>query len=70
MGYSDAQIHDLEATIRASNAEFVVDGSPVNLGRLVHVGIPILPVSYDFEDGGGRVRDRLEALSRTFPARS
>jgi len=67
MGYSDTQVKELESTIRASNAEFVVDGSPVNLGRLVHVDIPIVSVSYDFEDLGGRVRDRLEELYRTFP---
>jgi len=55
MGYGDAQVKDLEETIRRSNAEFVVDGSPVDLGRLIHVPQPILPVRYQYDDLGNRV---------------
>ncbi len=55
MGYGEAQVHELEATIRASEAELVLDGSPVDLHRLVHVPQPILTVAYDYDDREGRV---------------
>jgi predicted GTPase len=55
MGYSPEQVHELEETIRGSGAELVLDGSPVDLGRLIHVPQPIVSVTYDFEDVGGGV---------------
>lgn len=60
MGYSAEQTHELEETIRRSKAEFVLDGSPVDLGRLIHVPQPIVTVTYDFEDVGGGVVDSLK----------
>jgi YD repeat-containing protein len=48
-------VKDLEETIRRSDAEFVVDGSPVDLGRLVHVPQPIISVRYQYDDLGNRV---------------
>ena len=66
MGYSEAQVKDLEETIRRSNAEFVVDGSPVDLGRLVHVPQPIISVRYEYDDLGNRVGTILsEFLNKT-----
>lgn len=62
MGYSAGQIADLEATIRSSDAEIVVDGSPVDLRKLVKVPQPILNVRYDYEDQDGRLTARLEAF--------
>ena len=60
MGYSPAQVHDLEATIRGSDAELVLDGSPVDLQRLVHVPIPVLRVQYDYDDLDGKVAKILD----------
>lgn len=60
MGYSEAQVKDLEETIRRSNAEFVVDGSPVDLARLVHVPQPIISVRYEYDDLGRRVAGILD----------
>ncbi|HEV2230771.1 MAG TPA: cyclic 2,3-diphosphoglycerate synthase [Thermoplasmata archaeon] len=60
MGYSAAQITDLEATIRASGAEFVVDGSPVDLRRLVRGVPPIVPVRYEYDDLDGRLAHVLD----------
>ena len=62
MGYGEAQVKDLEETIRRSNAEFVVDGSPVDLGRLVHVPQPILSVRYEYDDLGGKVSAILDGF--------
>lgn len=67
MGYSDVQVKELEATIRSSSAEFVVDGSPVDLGRLIHVDIPIVNVTYEYDDLGNRLHDRLEEFLRSLP---
>ncbi len=66
MGYSPAQVSELEATIRDSEAEIVLDGSPVNLARLVHVPQPIVNVHYDYDDLGGA----LDALLRGFLERT
>jgi predicted GTPase len=65
MGYGEAQVKDLEETIRRSNAEFVVDGSPVNLGRLVHVPQPIIDVRYEFDDLGNGVAKVLEQFLKS-----
>lgn len=67
MGYSPEQIAELEETIRRSDAEFVLDGSPVDLGRLIHVPQPIVNVTYDFEDLGHGVTDALAMFLETHP---
>ncbi|HLD85453.1 MAG TPA: cyclic 2,3-diphosphoglycerate synthase [archaeon] len=46
MGYSKAQIRDLEATINAVKCDIVIDGSPVDLGKLVKSNKPIIRVNY------------------------
>lgn len=65
MGYSEAQVRDLEETIRHSNAEFVVDGSPVDLSRLVHVPQPIISVRYEYDDLGNAVAKILDGFLST-----
>ena len=69
MGYSPAQVRELEATIRASPAEIVLDGSPVDLGRLVHVPQPIVNVTYDYDDVEGKLAERLRSFLSSHPAR-
>jgi predicted GTPase len=46
MGYGARQVADLEATIRASKCDVVVNGSPFQLSRLFDAGVPIRDVSY------------------------
>ncbi len=60
MGYGADQVRELEATVRASGAEIVLDGSPVDLARLVNVPQPIVSVAYEYGDVGGRMRQILE----------
>jgi predicted GTPase len=50
MGYSDAQVRELEATIRNADPEVVVSGTPHDLSRLVDVGVPIVRVRYELEE--------------------
>jgi len=64
MGYGDAQVKDLEETIRRSNAEFVIDGSPVDLARLIHVPQEVLTVRYEYDDLGHRVSQILDDFLR------
>ncbi|GAA0646662.1 GTPase [Salarchaeum japonicum] len=49
MGYSDAQVADLEATIDAVSPDAVVAGTPIALERVVDVDAPIVDVSYRIE---------------------
>jgi len=70
MGYSPEQVKELEETIRRSGAEIVVDGSPVDLQRLVHVDVPILSVAYDYLDLNDRLAPILEEFARRVPAKA
>ena len=67
MGYSPEQIHDLEATIRASDADVVLDGSPVDLSRLVKVPQPIVNVHYNYADPDGRLGKILDGFLAAHP---
>ena len=50
MGYSDHQIADLEATINATPCDVVVEGTPIDLTRILKVNKPIAEVTYELEE--------------------
>ncbi len=50
MGYGDAQVRELEATINAAAADVVVEGTPIDLRRILSVNKPIANVSYELEE--------------------
>ncbi len=50
MGYGKAQIRDLEATIRATPADVVVAGTPIDLSRVLRSDKPIAKVRYELEE--------------------
>jgi predicted GTPase len=50
MGYSEAQLEDLAATIRATACDSIVVATPVDLGRLIVLPKPYCRVSYDLEE--------------------
>ncbi len=50
MGYGDAQVRELEATINAADADVVVEGTPIELKRILKVDKPIANVSYELEE--------------------
>ena len=52
MGYGDAQLRDLEATIQATECDVVVIGTPMDLGRLITPGHPVRTVQYSYADEG------------------
>jgi predicted GTPase len=49
MGYSEKQIKDLEATIKACNADAVVIGTPIDLRRIIKIDAPATRVFYDLQ---------------------
>ena len=52
MGYSPAQMKELQATINAVPADAVIDGSPFDMGRILKVNKPIANVRYTLEERG------------------
>jgi predicted GTPase len=52
MGYGDEQLRELEETIDATECDVVVTGTPMDLGRLVHVRHPIRHARYAYADHG------------------
>jgi predicted GTPase len=50
MGYGDEQVRDLEATINATPADVVVEGTPIELQRIITVNKPVANVRYELEE--------------------
>ncbi len=50
MGYSNAQLQDLSATINAVECDTIIVASPVDLGRLIALPKPHCRVRYDLEE--------------------
>ena len=61
MGYSPAQVADLEATINASDCDLVLAATPIDLTTLINVEKPTLRVRYGYQDNS---EPALEALIR------
>jgi len=49
MGYNDQQIKDMEDTLNKADCEYIIDGSPIDLEKLINSRTPIIRVSYDIE---------------------
>ncbi|MGM0572233.1 MAG: cyclic 2,3-diphosphoglycerate synthase [Bacteroidota bacterium] len=52
MGYGDQQIKDLEATIRNTDCDAVVIGTPIDLSRVVNIDKPVVKVEYELQEIG------------------
>jgi predicted GTPase len=52
MGYGEQQMKDLEATINKVDADLVIIGTPIDLGRIVNVKKPTVRVTYELEEIG------------------
>jgi predicted GTPase len=50
MGYGDQQVSDLEETINATEADVVVEGTPIDLKRIISVNKPIANIRYELEE--------------------
>jgi len=63
MGYSPKQIKELEKTINRAKCDIVIDGSPVNLSRILKANKPIVNVSYYLDEIG---KPNLETVLNDF----
>ncbi len=63
MGYGEEQLADLEATIKNSDAEAVVIGTPIDLSRVITIDKPHTRVFYDLQSIG---TPDLESVIREF----
>jgi len=53
MGYGDRQIAELAETIARTDADLVLIGTPIDLGRLIQVDKPMVRVRYDLKPIAG-----------------
>ncbi|MBN2694458.1 GTPase [bacterium] len=60
MGYGDEQVKDLETTINNIEADIILSGTPIDLGRIVKVNKPIVRVGYELKEREGS-KGKLEA---------
>ena len=52
MGYGEAQMRDLEATIAAADVDMVVIGTPIDLTRVIKIDKPSQRVRYELQEIG------------------
>jgi predicted GTPase len=52
MGYGEVQIHELEQTINASDADLVIIGTPIDLSRIIKIEKPYQRVRYELQEIG------------------
>jgi predicted GTPase len=62
MGYGEAQMKDLEATINGSDADLVIVGTPIDLTRVIKLKKPYQRVRYELQEiGQPTLEDLLKA---------
>ena len=65
MGYGDAQIADLEATVNAVECDLVLVATPIDLTRLIDIRKPHMRIGYFMPDGDGTITKAVRhALTR------
>ncbi len=52
MGYGESQMKELEQTINATPCDLVIIGTPIDLGRLLHIQPPQQRVRYELQEIG------------------
>jgi predicted GTPase len=52
MGYGEAQLRDLEATINQVPCDLVIVGTPIDLSRVIHIAHPAQRVRYELQPIG------------------
>ena len=62
MGYGDAQVRDLEATVNAVDCDIVLVATPIDLTRLITIRKPYLRIGYRLAEVGNAL---VEAVKRT-----
>lgn len=52
LGYSPAQVKELEKTLNACEVDYIVSGTPINLASVVRVNKPVVQVNYALREKG------------------
>jgi predicted GTPase len=61
LGYGAAMIGELEQTLNAADAEVVLVGTPIDLGRFLHLNKPVQRARYELQEiGRPTLQDVLE----------
>ena len=62
MGYGDAQIRDLEATVNAVECDLVIVATPIDLTRIVDITKPHMHVAYGLDASSGEIEAAVRAV--------
>jgi predicted GTPase len=66
MGYGEQQMRDLEATIKKTDCDGVVIGTPIDLRRIIDFAKPTTRVYYDLQEiGRPTLQDVLADISKS-----
>ncbi len=60
MGYSEAQMKELEMTINAADCDAVIAGTPIDLGGLLRLNKPVARVRYRIEEVDVKLEDVID----------
>ena len=66
MGYGKKQIQELQQTINKADCDLIIDGSPVNLSKLIKINKPIVNVEYYLKEKGTQLRNLLEKFAKKY----
>ena len=67
MGYTDQQIEDLEKTLNNAKADIILNGSPIDLTKLIKANKPIVKVTYDIKSiGSPTIEEVLDDFIKKF----
>ena len=62
MGYGDAQIRDLEATVNAVDCDLVIVATPIDLTRLLRIDKPHMHIAYRLSASDGELTAAVSQL--------
>jgi predicted GTPase len=62
MGYGDAQVRDLEATVNAVDCDLVLVATPINLARLIDIRKPHMRIGYHMPPGDGTIAEAVKRV--------
>jgi predicted GTPase len=49
LGYGEQQVQDLNTTVNNADCDVVISGTPIDIGKLLKIDIPLLRVRYDLD---------------------
>ena len=63
MGYGDAQVRDLQATVNAVDCDLVLIATPIDLTRLIDIDKPHMRIGYALEEEGHAIADAVARIA-------